>query len=450
MLRWDKWKELLRLAFPVVISKLSFTFMGLVDTAMVGHLGADEQAAAGFAVVYLFTLYVFGLGTITSVNTLVSQNDGAGNFGRCWQVVRNGLFVSIAMGGITWAALLMSKPVFHMLGLNAALCDMAYDYLFYRSFGILGVFGYWVYNSFYEGIGKTRIPMIVTLWANVMNIVFDYGLIFGIGPLPAMGLKGAGLATALCNLFMFGLLALLLQRNKTIARKYRTATKAPSLEWALQRKMIRLGLPMGAQMFLEVGAFLAFTTFAGWAGNTELAASQIAMRIMSITFMSAWGVSIATTTQVGRHQGENRTDLAALAVGRSLLLVCAGSLLVAAVCIFGRNLIIPLFTPVAEVQKIALQLIAVASLFAIFDGVNMVSYGALRGAGDTVWPLYNVGIMHWLVGIPLVYALTIPMHMGAFGNWLGMAIMMCVQAILMVYRVKSGKWKQIRLVTQTA
>ena len=450
MLNRKKWKELLLLAYPVVISKLSFTMMGIVDTAMVGHLGSDEQAAAGFAVVYLFTLYVFGLGLVTSVNTLVSQNEGANRPGQCRQILNNGLFVAAVVGGVTWIALLCSKPVFHAMGLSDELSGQAYTYLFYRSFGVLGVFGYWVYNSFYEGIGKTRAPMLITLVANGLNIVLDYGLIFGFGPIEAMGLKGAGLATALCNLFMFGTIATLFHRDKHIRNTYRRNPDTGILSRTEMMRMVRLGVPMGAQMFLEVGAFLAFTTIAGWAGNLELAASQIAMRIMSITFMTAWGISIATTTLVGRHQGEDRSDLASDAVKRSLLLTGCLGLLVAAGMILGKHALIPMFSPFADVQEIAMRIIAVASCFAIFDSINMVSYGALRGAGDTVWPLYNVAIMHWLVGIPLVYWLTIPYGMGAFGNWLGMAIMMSIQAALMIYRVKRGKWKEIRLVSETA
>jgi len=450
MLNRRKWKELLLLAYPVVISKLSFTLMGIVDTAMVGHLSADEQAAAGFAVVYLFTLYVFGLGLITSVNTLVSQNEGAGRPGKCREVLNNGLFLAFLMGGITWVGILLSKPVFSAMGLNEDLCDHAYTYLFYRSFGILGVFGYWVYNSFYEGIGKTRMPMVITLAANGLNIILDYGLIFGIGPIAALGLKGAGLATALCNLFMFATIAFLFHRDRQINERYKRRENMGFLNLAVQKTMVRLGLPMGAQMFLEVGAFLAFTTIAGWAGNLELAASQIAMRIMSVTFMTAWGISIATTTLVGRHQGEERSDLATNAVKRSLLLTGAWGLLVAAIMILGKHFLIPLFTPFANVQETTMAIIGVASCFAVFDSINLVSYGALRGAGDTVWPLYNVAIMHWLVGIPLVYWLTIPHGLGAYGNWLGMAIMMAVQATLMMARVKSGKWKVIKLVSRTA
>ncbi|MBN2530613.1 MAG: MATE family efflux transporter [Deltaproteobacteria bacterium] len=450
MLQKEKWKELLALAGPVVVSKLSFTMMGIVDTAMVGHLGATEQAAAGFAVVYLFTLYVFGLGIITSVNTLVSQNEGAGRSHQSWKICTNGLVISLVLGLVTWGALLISKPFFKMMGLNSTLCLKAYEYLFYRSFGILSVFGYWVYNSFYEGIGNTRIPMLVTIGANVLNIILDYALIFGIGPIEPLGLRGAGLATALCNLTMFATLALLLHHDRTIAKRYSNRSGSKWLDLSILRRMIRLGLPMGAQMFLEVGAFLAFTTIAGWAGNIELAASQIAMRIMSISFMTAWGISIATTTLVGRHQGERRSDLAQSAVIRSLTLVVGFSLLVAAMMIALKHTMVTWFTPFPAVQELAVPVIWAASLFAIFDSINLVSYGALRGAGDTVWPLYNVAVMHWIVGIPLVYVLTIPLQMGAFGNWLGMSIMMFLQATLMLYRVKSGRWKAIKLVGHAA
>lgn len=448
MFQKERWKEIARLAFPVVVSKLSFTMMGIVDTAMVGHLGAQAQAAAGFAVVYLFTLYVFGLGLITSVNTLVSQNVGAQKAHLCGGVLSNGLVLALLIGTITWGALLASAPVFQWMGMNNGVCEDGYTYLFYRSFGVLGVFVYWVYNSFFEGVGKTRIPMYVTIVANGLNIVLDYVLIFGFGPIDAMGIKGAGIATAACNIFMCALLFFMVHRKGNALQPYGVHGALKKVNRLQLMRMIRLGLPMGAQMFLEVGAFLVFTTIVGWAGDAELAATQIAMRIMSITFMTAWGISIAATTLVGKHQGERRSDLAQSAIQRALLLIGGISVFLCAVVILGKTSIVSLFTPIDEVAVIAVQLIVVASIFAISDGLSMVSYGALRGAGDTVWPLWNVTIMNWAVGIPLVYLMTIPLGLGAFGNWLGMAIMMSGQALLMLHRVKSGKWKKIQLVEQ--
>lgn len=443
----EKWKEIVYLALPVVISKLSFTMMGIVDTAMVGHLGTTEQAAAGFAVVYLFTLYVFGLGLVTSVNTLVSQLIGAKQPKLTGTVLVNGLIISLGIGVITWSVLLFSKPIFYWMGMNPGICEHGYTYLFYRGFGILAVFAYWVYNSFFEGTANTRTPMYVTIGANVVNIILDYIFIFGYGPIAPMGLKGAGLATALSNIFMFGVLFFAAHRKGSVLESFGLNNLIKKIQWKMQKRIILLGIPMGMQMFLEVGAFLIFTTIVGWTGDAELAATQIAMRIMSITFMTAWGISIAATTLVGRHQGEKRSDLAQNAIGRALILILATSILVCITMIIWKNEVISLFTPFKDVAHIAVQLILVSSVFAIFDGISLVSYGALRGAGDTVWPLWNVSIMHWCIGIPLVYCLTIPMKLGAYGNWLGMALMIAGQAVLMLHRVKSGKWKKIQLVS---
>ncbi|MBN2342998.1 MAG: MATE family efflux transporter [Deltaproteobacteria bacterium] len=450
MFQKEKWKEMVHLALPVVISKLSFTMMGIVDTAMVGHLGAGPQAAAGFAVVYLFTLYVFGLGVITSVNTLVSQYVGAKMENKAQAALANGLFLALAIGTLTWISMVASKPVFHWMGMNPGVCEGGYTYLFYRSFGVLSVFGYWVYNSYFEGLGKTRIPMYVTLVANVMNMGLDYMFIFGFGPISAMGLKGAGLATAGSNMFMFAVLVYLANRGVADGNKLTYRTLGGMIQLRRAWQMLKLGAPMGAQMFLEVGAFLVFTTIVGWAGDVELAATQIAMRIMSVTFMTAWGISIAATTLVGKHQGEQRSDLAQSAIHRALLLIGVISIVLCVVMLVGKKSIVGLFTPVPEVSATVMHLIVVASLFAICDGISMVSYGALRGAGDTVWPLWNVSVMHWAIGIPMVYIFTISMGMGAFGNWLGMAIMMFGQASFMLFRVKSGKWKNIVLVQKTA
>ena len=194
MKRFDKWKEIIVIATPVVISKLSFTAMGLVDTAMVGRLGASEQAAVGIATTFMFTLYVFGLGIVGVVNTYVAQYHGAGNPRECGVVLGHGLRLAALLGGVTWIVLVFSEPLFYLAGLSLEVCTSGYEYLLYRSIGLPGVFFYWAYNGYMEGLGKTRSPMWISLAANGINIVLDYVLIFGAGPVPAMGVKGAGIA----------------------------------------------------------------------------------------------------------------------------------------------------------------------------------------------------------------------------------------------------------------
>ena len=444
-----EWKEIVKLATPVVISKLSFTVMGLVDTGMVGRLGAAQQGAVGIATTYMFTLYVFGLGIIGVVNTFVSQNHGAGKLDRCGEVLGNGLKLATVVGAATLAILLCSEPLFSLAGLSEEVAGYGFAYMSYRVIGLFGVFWYWVYNGFMEGIGETKAPMWITIAANFVNVVLDYALIFGLGPIPAMGVEGAGLATAGANLFILVCFAVLIHRPRSPYRRFGVGRVFRSTDWRMMGRMIRIGLPMGAQFFLEIGAFLFFSIMVGWTGDDALAAHQVALRVLSLSFMTAWGISVAATTLVGRHQGEGRYDLARAAGMRTVILVLGYTLVVGVVFAVLPAVITGLFTPFAKVASLATTLMYAAAAIQVFDGLNIVAYGALKGAGDTRWPLVAVILANWLLGVPLVYVLTITLGLGVLGTWLGILGVLMAQGLAMFLRFRKGKWRYIEVVDES-
>ena len=445
MSRGSGWRAIIVLATPVVISKLSFTAMGIVDTAMVGHLGPTEQGAVGLATTLMFTLYVFGLGLVGVVNTYVSQHHGAGKPERCGEDLGAGLRMAVVVASVTWGVLMLSAPTFKWVGLGEGISELGYRYLFFRGLGIAGVFGYWAYNGYMEGLGHTRTPMLITIAANIVNICLDYALIFGIGPIPAMGVDGAGLATGLSNLFMLGCFVAVVH-GRPLYKEFGAARVAAAVRWSRLKDMVRVGLPMGFQFFIEVGAFLVMTIIIGWLGDVALAANQVALRLMSISFMTAWGIGIAATTLVGRHQGEGRPDLAMLAGRRTIALF----LVVGTFCALLYNAapwqLVGLFSPYPEVQQAAVQLLIIAAIFQMFDGINMVSYGALKGAGDTRWPLIAVTCVSWGIGIPLTFALAFPAGLGIAGAWIASTVMIALEAALLYGRFHGGRWKTIQLV----
>jgi len=434
------------LATPVVISKLSFTTMGLVDTAMVGRLGPEAQGAVGLATTFMFTLYVFGLGLIGVVNTYVAQYHGSGRPRACGRILGQGLRLAVISGAITFGLLMVSAPLGHRVGLDPQVADLGYRYMFFRCLGIAGVFGYWAYNGYLEGLGDTRTPMKITMVANVINIELDIILIFGAGPIPAMGVDGAGLATALSNLFMLGCFAWVVHAPRSKYHAFGSTLLGEPLSWPIVRRMLRVGLPMGVQFFFEVGAFLVITVVIGLLGAVELAANQVAIRLMSISFMTAWGISVAATTLVGRHQGEGEPGLAMAAGWRAIGLMGLISLGCAALFAGLPRPLADLFSPYPEVAAMAAGLLLYAAVFQMIDAFNMVSYGALRGAGDTRYPMWLTIGAGWLLGIPAVYLLAIPGGLGVAGAWIGMMVMMTVQGGLMLLRFASGRWKEFTVV----
>lgn len=447
MLRLNgKWKEIVTLALPVVISKLSFTAMGLVDTAMVGRLGASEQAAVGIATTFMFTLYVFGLGIVGAVNTFVAQSHGAGRPQDCGVALGHSLVIGTSIGALTLVVLLLSAPMFHLAGLSEPVAEIGYDYLFWRVMGLPGVFWYWAYNGYLEGIGETRTPMRITLAANLINIVGDYTLIFGPGPLPALGVEGAGMATALSNLFMLGCFVWVVHRPQSRYQAFGSKLVFSGIRRRLLGRMLKVGFPMGVQFFLEVGAFLVFSVMVGWVSDVALAAHQVALRLWSVSFMTAWGISVAATTLVGRHQGEGRSDAAYQAGMRTVYLAVGIAVVIGGVYALIPETLASLFTDVGDVIAIASGLVYLCALNQLLDCVNIVAYGALKGAGDTRWPMWTVVLTNWVAGVPLVYALTISAELGAAGAWAGMGIVLGVQAGLMLVRFRGGRWREIKLV----
>jgi len=443
------WREITGLAAPVVVSKLSYTAMSLVDTAMVGHLGATEQGAVGIATTTLATLYVVGLGLIGAVNTFVSQNHGAGRHGECGRSLGQGLRLAVLSAAATTTLLMLARPLFPLAGLSPELSDAAFRYLLFRNLGTFSVFGYWAYNSYLEGLGETKTPMRITIVANLLNIVLDYLLIFGAGPIPAMGVEGAGLATAIASTFMLVCFVWVVHRPGGRYRRFGAQHVPGRPDGAMLRGMVRLGTPMAVQLFLEIGAFLAISVMIGWMGDEDLAAYQVALRIVSVSFMTTWGISIAATTLVGRHLGQERPDLAEAAGWRAvgLGLIVTGTCAIVFLTLAGP--VAGLFTPFPAVAATAAGLVRIAALFQLFDGIHMVCHGALRGAGDTRWPMWAVISVSWGVGIPLVWTLAFPLGLGVHGAWLALVVQLGLDAALLAWRFRSGRWKTMRVLDLT-
>jgi MATE family multidrug resistance protein len=290
--------------------------------------------------------------------------------------------------------------------------------------------------------------MWITLAANAINISADYVFIFGAGPLPALGVEGAGMATAASNLFMLSCFVWVVHRPGTRFAKFgaRLVFKHPRRD--LLVRTIAVGLPMGVQLFLEIGAFLVFSVMVGWVGDKSLAAHQVILRLWSVGFMTAWGISTAATTLVGRKQGEGNSA-EALADGlRTVRLASVVALSLGAIYMLLPGPLVSLFTEIADVATIATSLVWIAALNQFLDAINIVAYGALKGAGDTRWPMWIVVVTNWTLGVPMVYLLTFAMGLGVTGTWFGMAIVLGAQATLMLARFRYGRWREIQLVRE--
>lgn len=436
-------REVFELAYPVVLTQISATAMGVVDSAMVGRLGPTQLAAVGFGGIWMWTFFTLFFGTASGVQTFVSQADGAGRRSECgawaWQGAYAVLPPTLLAVGIV---ALVIEPVIALLGPSASLQEHAVSYITGRLPGEVGLAAVMVLTSFFRGFGDTRTPLYVTLAANAVNVVLDYGLIFGELGMPEWGVRGAGTATAIGQWFSAGALFWAFRRQ-TLQERFRTRAVVPDL--AAMRRFLRTGAPIGGQWCLGMTSFAMFTTLVARMGDSPMAASQAFIMLLSLSFMQAIGISVAASTLVGRYVGAGDPEAARRSFRSSL---CMGAILATSVGVLFVALPGPLlriFTDDPTVVKLGVPLLAIGALFQFFDAGGIIAEGALRGAGDTRWPFAVHTLLGWGFFLPCAYLLGIVFDGGLTGAWLGGTLYAVLLSSVLIWRFRSGAWRHIAI-----
>jgi MATE family multidrug resistance protein len=431
------------LAFPVSLTQLSATLMGVIDSAMVGRIGATELAAVGFGSVWLWTLFCLLYGTASGVQTFVSQRDGGGRPERCGAWTWQGLWVVVPAAVLFSACLLPAlAPLLALLGPAPDLQEAARAYAAARLPGEPGLALLMVVTSFYRGIGDTRTPLYVTIGINVMNALLAYGLIFGHFGLPAWGVAGAGCATAVSS-WTGGLVLLALFLRPGLRARYGTRAVWPRADAV--RRFLRTSAPVGGQWFLGMTSFAVFTTIVARMGNHTMAASQAFIMLLSLSFMQAMGISTAAQTLVGRYKGAGSPSAARRSFASSLSLSVAMAAGVAVLFTAIPGPLLSIFTSDPDVVALGRPLLLVGALFQLCDAVGIVTQGALRGAGDTRWPFAIETAFGWGVFVPLAYWLGVELGLGLTGAWSGGLVSLGLSTSVLVARFRSGAWERIRI-----
>jgi MATE family multidrug resistance protein len=435
-------REVWLLAYPVVVTQLSATLMGVVDSAMVGRLGPTELAAVGFGTIWIWTVFSLFYGTATGVQTFVSQFDGAGRPEACGAWAWQAMWVLVPAAALTVLAL---RPVvddlLSLLGTSAELHSAASSYMHARLPGEVGFAVWMVVTSFFRGTGDTRTPMVVSIAVNILNAVIDYGLIFGNFGLPAWGVTGAATATAIAQ--WTGALVLLALFRRRRLRRFGTQPVAPDL--ASARRFLRVGAPIGGQWCVSVASFAVFTTIVARMGDDSMAASQAFIMLLSLSFMQAIGLSVAAQTLVGRYKGARDAEAARRSFASSLGLafLLAGG--VALLFIAAPGPLLRIFTDDPEIVALGRPLLLVGAIFQLCDAIAIISQGALRGGGDTRWPFLVETAFGWLVFVPLAYGLGVSLGFGLTGVWVGGTLSLSLTAWVLVRRFQRGPWEDIQI-----
>lgn len=429
------YRKNLTLAVPVIFSQIGQVTVNLVDIMMVGHVGTTELAAASFAINVFHVGMLFGLGITMGVTPLVGQSFNPKHPGGVGGWLKNGVLVHFIASVLL--CILMSSVVFFMgrMGQREEVVKAAIPYFLIQVASLLPMMLFFSIKQFFEGVGNTKIAMIITIIANLVNIGFNYILIYGKLGFPTMGLNGSGVATLIARSIM-PIIFLLIILKKPLFKVYFDSAKKAHFELIKIRRILSIGLSIGMQMVIEILAFSIGAIMIGWISKEALAGHQVAIGMASMTYMISFGLASGTTIRVSHAFCDHDRNELKHAVLASLHIVVLFMSLMGILFVLLRNRLPILFTSDPEVIKVAAGLLIVGAFFQIFDGVQVVLLGALRGMADVRIPMFIAFFSYIAVCLPISYLLAFVFNFGYSGVWIGFIFGLSTAAILFGLRLK--------------
>jgi MATE family, multidrug efflux pump len=422
---------MLRLAIPVVLAELGWMAMGVVDTIMVGPLGPQAIAAAGVSNSLQMSLAIFGMGLLLGLDTLVSHAFGARRTDECnrwfWHGVALASFVAPLLIAFSWT-LLQLVPA---MGFHPEVAPLVNDYFGVLLWSGLPLVFYAAFRRYLQAIHAVTPVMIALVTANIINAVGNWAFIHGHLGAPQLGLVGSAVATLVARIYMVALLL-----GAVVFYDARRRTGLLHSPRAIERKrvwrLVHLGFPAASTVALEVGVFAAATALAGKLTPVAAASHQIALNIAAVAFMVPLGLASAGAVRVGHAIGASDLRRAAAAGWTAILLAVAFMVATALAFVVAPRALIGLFTSDERVLALGSALLFVAAVFQLFDGVQGVTTGVLRGVGDTRTPMVTNLAAHWLFGLPVGYSLCFVFDVGVIGLWIGLSIGLIIAGVVLL------------------
>jgi MATE family multidrug resistance protein len=425
--------SIVKLASQIVLIQVGLFLMGTVDSIMVGHVSAVGLGAVALANVYTFGWISFGLGALLALDSVIAQARGARDPVGVARGIQRGLILALVLTVPTSLALSTVEPALLLMRQPPELVPLASGFVYRILPGVFPFFAFVVLRQALQAHHETRAVVVTIITANLLNVLLNYAWIYGKLGFPALGVLGSAWSTLVCRWLMpvmllaFGWrhLAPYLRRLATHVFAYR-----PML------RMLKIGLPVGAQMFCEWAAFGAVAFLMGAFGTVQVAAHQIAINLASLTFMVPVGIASAAAVIVGQAVGRGdlvgvrRSSVAALGAGVAFMTI-AGALFIGI-----PALLAGIYTADEAVLALAVLLLPIAGLFQIFDGAQAVSLGVLRGMGDTRAPVAIAIMGFWLCGMPVSLWLAYRADLGAVGLWWGFVAGLAAVALFLVARIR--------------
>jgi MATE family multidrug resistance protein len=429
-----EFRPTLQLALPLILAELGWMSMAIVDTMMVGRLpdSAVSIAAVSIGSILFHVLAFFGEGLLIGLDTLVSQAYGAGRREDCHRSLLNGIYLSLAMAPFLMAPVWFFKPLLDAIGVEPRVTSLSIPYTKALAVGLLPLLLYFAVRRTLQAMSMVRPVAFALVTANIINLLGNWVLIYGKWGFPVLGVAGSGWSTAIARLYMA---AVLVGYLLWYDRRHRTELLKTPVEIDLRRirQLIALGLPSALQITMEISVFALVTALIGRLGAVPLASHQIALNTVALTYMVPLGISSAAAVRVGQAIGRRDPRGAGDAGGTAIILGAVFMTLAGiALLVFPRQ-IAHIYTPDETVVRSTVLLLAAGAAFQLFDGIQTVATGALRGAGDTRTPLFCHFTAYWVIGLPLGAWLCFRRGWGALGLWVGLSLALILIGIVLLF-----------------
>ena len=425
-----------------MLGMLGHTFVAFADNVMVGQLGTAELAAVSLGNSFIFIAMSLGIGFTTAITPLVAEADSSNNISSGKKAFKHGLLLSSILSGILFLIILLSKPLLNIMDQPEEVVELAIPYLDIVALSLIPLIIFQALKQFSDGLSNTKYPMYATILANVINIILNYLLIFGSFGFPKLGIVGAAIGTLISRIIMVYFLWMIF-KSRSKFKAYITNLNFRKIEKTISIKLFNLGFPSALQMFFEVGIFTAAIWLSGVLGKNPQAANQIALNLSSMTFMIGIGLSVAAMVRVGNQKGLNDFITLRRIAFSIFFLTLLIEIIFATFFLVFREWLPTLyldqydltnFKDNSEVILLASKLLLVAAFFQIFDGLQVVILGALRGLQDVKIPALITFISYWIVGFPICYYLGLYTNLKSVGIWIGLFTGLFVASILLYIR----------------
>lgn len=423
-----EFKYNLKLAFPVMIGMLGHTFVQFIDNVMVGQLGTAELAAISLGNSFVFIAMSIGIGFSQAITPLIAEADGAKKDNDISRIFEHSFMICLTLGIVLFLSVFLNKNLIYSINQPLEVVELASPYLFWVSMSLITIVTFQSFRQFADGLSFTRAAMYSTLVGNAINIILNYFLIFGFWIFPKLGVEGAAIGTLVSRICMLTFIIFYLKLHKKL-KNYIKRFFPTKIEINRVKKILYLGFPSALHSFFEVAFFISAIWMSGFIGKNSQAANQIALNLSSMTYMIALGVGVAAMIRVGNQRGMmNFEKLREVALSTLSLIIIIDIFFCLIFLLFNDYLPLLYLDPsvpanlsdVNDVLSIASKLLIVAGVFQLFDGIQAVVLGALRGMQDVNKPAAIIFLSYGLIGFPISYYLGFYTSLSTVGIWIGL------------------------------